>query len=109
MQGKWARQALVLSRLSLARVLGLALAALSAAGSAQARTFDAHQPGSPLRVVRVIELPDVRGRIDHLAVDVEGKHLFVAELGNDTVDDVELAAGKVAGRIKGLHEPQGVA
>src|SRR3569623_169402 len=110
MRGKWARHAIVLSRSSLARLLGLALAALSAAGcSAQARTFDAHEPGSPLRVVRVIELPQVKGRIDHLAVDAEGKHLFVAELGNGTVDDVDLAAGKLAGRITGLHEPQGVA
>jgi hypothetical protein len=77
--------------------------------SANATTFDAHDPRSPLHLVRSIALPDVHGRIDHLAIDPATNHLFVAELGNGTVDDVDLASGKVSGRIAGLREPQGVA
>ncbi|MBW8841127.1 MAG: hypothetical protein JF608_04820 [Sphingomonadales bacterium] len=54
-------------------------------------------------------LPDVAGRIDHLAIDLPHRQVFVAEYGNGTVDAVDLESGKVAGRIAGLHEPQGVA
>jgi DNA-binding beta-propeller fold protein YncE len=50
----------------------------------------------------------VRGRIDHLAVDLGRKRLFVAELGNDSVGVVDLGAGKLLHRISGLKEPQGV-
>jgi YVTN family beta-propeller protein len=57
----------------------------------------------------VIALPDTAGRIDHLAVDLGRKHLFVAELGNGTVDVIDLAARKVIHRIGGLKEPQGIA
>ncbi|HKU64256.1 MAG TPA: WD40 repeat domain-containing protein [Rhizomicrobium sp.] len=57
----------------------------------------------------VIALPDTGGRIDHLAIDVKRKHLFVAELGNGTVDVIDLAARKVIHRIKDLKEPQGIA
>jgi DNA-binding beta-propeller fold protein YncE len=58
---------------------------------------------------RTIALKDVSGRIDHLAVDLGRKRLFVAELGNGTLDVIDLAAAEVIGRIAGLKEPQGVA
>jgi YVTN family beta-propeller protein len=57
----------------------------------------------------VIALPDTAGRIDHLAVDLARKHLFVAELGNGTVDVIDLGTRKVIHRIAGLKEPQGIA
>ncbi len=63
----------------------------------------------PLHLARVIALPDVKGRIDHLAIDLARRHLFVAEFGNGSIDEVDLASGRVVGRINGLHEPQGVA
>jgi YVTN family beta-propeller protein len=62
----------------------------------------------PLQLETKIALRDVRGRIDHLAVDLKRQRLFVAELGNDTVGIVDLANGKVIHRIAGLQEPQGV-
>jgi DNA-binding beta-propeller fold protein YncE len=55
-----------------------------------------------------IPLGDVSGRLDHLAVDLEHHRLFLAELGNDSVGIVDLAAGKLLHRITGLKEPQGV-
>lgn len=58
---------------------------------------------------RSIPLPDTRGRIDHLAIDLADKRLFVAEVSNGTVDEVDLIEAKVVGRISGLSEPQGVA
>ena len=55
-----------------------------------------------------IPLGDVKGRIDHLAIDLSRRRLFVAELGNDTVGIVDLNERKVQHVITGLKEPQGV-
>jgi DNA-binding beta-propeller fold protein YncE len=76
--------------------------------SARSTTFSPRDPRSPLHLVRTIVLPDVHGRIDHMALNARSNHLFVAELGNGSVDDVDLASSKIVGRISGLHEPQGV-
>jgi hypothetical protein len=54
-----------------------------------------------------IPLPAVRGRIDHMAVDLARKRLFVAEYGNDTLDVVDLVSGRRLRRISGLDHPQG--
>jgi hypothetical protein len=40
---------------------------------------------APLVLDTKIPIGDVRGRIDHLAIDVAHRRLFVAELGNETV------------------------
>lgn len=61
-----------------------------------------------LKLERTIPLPNVKGRIDHLAVDVPRQRLFVAELGNGSVDAVDLSSGQTR-RIGGLKEPQGLA
>ena len=63
----------------------------------------------PLVLERTVVLKDVAGRIDHLAVDTVHGGLFVAELGNGSVEAVDLKSGAVLGRIAGLHEPQGLA
>lgn len=61
-----------------------------------------------LKLEHVIPLPGVEGRIDHLSADVDGKRVFVAALGNGTVEVVDLNRGQRAGEIKGLKEPQGL-
>jgi DNA-binding beta-propeller fold protein YncE len=63
----------------------------------------------PLVLETKIPLGEVSGRIDHLGVDLPRRRLFVAELGNDSLGVVDLAAGKVLRRITGMSEPQGVA
>lgn len=63
----------------------------------------------PLVLETRIPLGDVKGRIDHLAVDVAHRRLFVAELGNDTVGVVDIDGRKVVRRLEGFDEPQGVA
>lgn len=63
----------------------------------------------PLRLEIKIPLGDVKGRIDHMAIDPIRNRLFVAELGNDSLGIVDLAARKVIHRISKLTEPQGVA
>ena len=62
-----------------------------------------------LRLVQSISLPDVEGRLDHMAVDVEGQRLFIAALGNNSIEVVDLRAGKRSHSLGGFHEPQGVA
>jgi hypothetical protein len=62
-----------------------------------------------LTLVEKIPLGEVKGRIDHLAIDLTRNRLFVAELGNDSVALVDLAAGTLMKRLTGLKEPQGVA
>jgi hypothetical protein len=64
---------------------------------------------SPLVLEQTIPLPDVGGRIDHFAFDPKRQRLFVAALGAGSVEAVDLTAGRSAGRIAGLQEPQGVA
>ena len=44
-----------------------------------------------VREVGSVPLPGVEGRFDHFAVDLKGKRLFVAALGNDTVEVIDLA------------------
>lgn len=62
-----------------------------------------------LTLVKTIPLPDVRGRIDHFAIDAKGERLFIAALGNDTVEVIDLSAGKRVHTITGCSTPQGVA
>src|SRR4029077_10147744 len=67
------------------------------------------QTNPPLALEKKIPLGEVSGRIDHLAIDMKRQRLFVAELGNDSVGVVDLAAGEVLRTIPGMSEPQGVA
>lgn len=62
-----------------------------------------------LTLIKTIPLPEVRGRIDHFALDVQGQRLFMAALGNDTVEVIDLATGKRIRTIGDCSEPQGVA
>jgi hypothetical protein len=66
------------------------------------------QSSNLLTQVLTIPLDGVEGRIDHLGIDTKGKRLFVAALGNDTVEVVDLVAGKVTKHIRNLRTPQGV-
>jgi hypothetical protein len=61
----------------------------------------------PLRLVQTIPLPNVKGRLDHMDVDVKGKRLFVAGLENGTFEVVDLEAGKWVRSIPGFKKAQG--
>lgn len=63
---------------------------------------------SALTLVRTVPLPGVKGRFDHFAVDAKGQRLFIAALGNSTLEIVDMAEGKRLKRITGLHKPTGV-
>lgn len=61
-----------------------------------------------LQLERTIPLPDVAGRIDHLSVDAINQRLFIAALGNNTLEIIDLRLGKRIASIGGFREPQGV-
>ena len=67
------------------------------------------QPAAPLRLIATIELPNVAGRIDHLAFDAQRQRLFIAALGNDTVEVLDAASNSHLRSLPGFHEPQGIA
>jgi DNA-binding beta-propeller fold protein YncE len=70
--------------------------------------FQSASGQDPLSLVRTIDLPRVEGRIDHLAIDTAAQRLFVAALGNNTVEVVDVRANTVVKSVPGFHEPQGI-
>jgi DNA-binding beta-propeller fold protein YncE len=61
-----------------------------------------------LRLIGKVPLPGVEGRIDHLSVDTTGRRLFVAALGNNTIEVVDIDLLKRVASIQGFDEPQGI-
>src|SRR5438105_12429218 len=96
-------------RFDLCRGLRSVPAVILAASVIWSATVTAQTAGAPLVLETKIPLGQVSGRIDHLGIDVKRQRLFVAELGNNSLGVVDLAAGKVLRRVSGLIEPQGVA
>ncbi|HEX5507542.1 MAG TPA: hypothetical protein VFX37_03475 [Pseudolabrys sp.] len=92
-------------RLTMLHLAAAGLATVQWAGFACAQSAGAN----PLRLEAKIPLGKVIGRIDHMAIDLPRRRLFVAELGNGSVGVVDLGTQKVVHRITGLKEPQGVA
>src|SRR5260370_13780930 len=65
------------------------------------------QEKEPLRLIQTIPMPNVKGRIDHMDVDVKGKRLFVPGLENGPVEVVDLRAGRGVRRITRRQNLQG--
>src|SRR5260370_40570778 len=66
------------------------------------------QSPAPLHLVQTIPLPNVKGRIDHMDVDLKGKRLFVAGLENGSIEVVDLQAGKGVQTDPGVQKTQGL-
>jgi hypothetical protein len=68
------------------------------------------QTNSPLKLIQKIPMPNVQGRMDHLGVDIKGQRLFAAALGDNqnTVEVIDLKAGKRVFSVQGQSMPQGV-
>ena len=88
------------------RQILIALLVVLASGGGSSR---AASEAGPIRLVRTIPLPGVEGRIDHLSLDVAGHRLFVAALGNGTVEVIDLEKGQRIQSLRGFKEPQGIA
>jgi DNA-binding beta-propeller fold protein YncE len=81
-------------------------AALLLATSNVASAADKDVP--PLELVQTIALKGVDGTLDHLAVDAKGGRLFVANKANNTLDVVDLKAGKLLRQIPDQGKVSGV-
>jgi hypothetical protein len=55
--------------------------------------------------IGTIPLPDVSGRFDHLAIDIKGKRLFVAALGNNTLEVLDLSKRERITTISDVKRP----
>ncbi len=82
------------------RVLGLVVALA---------TLRASAADEPLILIRTIDLPGVEGRIDHLAFDTATQRLYVAALGNNTVEVLDDTSETHLKSLPGFREPQGIA
>src|SRR3979490_1194530 len=60
----------------------------------------------PLQLEEQIPVPSVAGRIDHFSADAKRKRLFVSALGNNSLEVIDVFAGRVVHSIKGLAQPQ---
>ena len=84
-------------------MLSCIIAALSAESAGAQKT------DPPLALEARIPLKNVTGRIDHLSIDLVRRRLFVAELGNNSVDVIDLERRQVMRRMDKLKSPQGIA
>jgi DNA-binding beta-propeller fold protein YncE len=67
-------------------------------------------PGSQyLKLDKEISLSGVKGRIDHIDINLKDQIAYIAALGNNSLEIVDLKKGAVISSIKNLDEPQGVA
>jgi DNA-binding beta-propeller fold protein YncE len=62
-----------------------------------------------LKLVQTIRLKGTPGRLDHLAIDRKHGRLFVANLSNNSMDIVDLKAGKLLKQIPDQRKIQGIA
>src|ERR1700674_395538 len=83
-----------------------ALALLIASATA---TSYQQQKAEPLKLAQTISMPNVKGRIDHMDVDINGERLFVSGLENGSLEIIDLKAGKWKGSITGFKKAQGAA
>ena len=67
-----------------------------------------HTEKEKLILISKIILPGVSGRIDHIGYDTVIHLAFIAALGNNTVEVVNINTNQVVHTIAGLHEPQGI-
>src|SRR5437667_10439713 len=92
-------------RLLLSWIVGLTLA-LTLSG----HSFIVGQDKTPLKLIQKVPMPNVKGGLDHFGVDLEGRRLFVAALGEDQ-NTVEVIDHKMVERVvsnRGPSKPQGV-
>ena len=61
-----------------------------------------------LSLLQTIPMPEVDGRIDHFAIDVKGRRAFLAALAKNTIEVVDLRAGRVTQTLGDFAKPQGV-
>lgn len=62
----------------------------------------------PLRLAQTILIPGISGRLDHMAIDVEGGRLFVAGIESNSVEVIDVRAGRWIRSLPDFRKPQGL-
>jgi hypothetical protein len=91
-----------MQRLKLLSVFILSISFLSCKGQ---KSFGEDQ----VSLKQTISLPDVKGRIDHLDINLKDQVIYMAALGNNSLEVIDLKKGTLSHSISDLNEPQGVA
>src|SRR5712664_2101724 len=73
---------------------------LMLAGRTVGQEVPSNDEFAPLVLVRIIPMPDVEGRFDHMGVDAKSNRVLAAVYGNDSVEVLDVARGK---RIQSIH------
>jgi DNA-binding beta-propeller fold protein YncE len=96
-------------------IIGVAISLITLSGEGlfniekiRSNPEDQNITSTALQKIQVIPLSNVNGRIDHISVDVSAERLFVSELGNNSVDVIDLVKGTRIHSMTGLDEPQGI-
>ncbi len=84
-----------------------ALCALTMQGTKTAVAQTQTRELLPLQLEEQIPVPGVAGRLDHFTTDDKRRRLFVSALGNNSLEVIDVFAGRVIHSIKGLAQPQG--
>src|SRR5260370_25508826 len=69
--------------------------------------FAQEREAPPVREVQEIQLAGMQGRLDHFTIDAKRKRVIFSGLGNNSVQIVDVFAGRMIRQIDGLAEPQG--
>ncbi len=62
----------------------------------------------PFVLVKTISVSGLKGRIDHMCIDTQKERLYIAALSNDSLEVIDLSAGKWMRSIPGIRGPRGV-
>ncbi len=84
-----------------------ALIFLAAVPRLAAQTAATPEPPHPLVLTEGIPVPGVQGRFDHFGFDGKNQ-LFIAALGNNSVEVIDISARVRTHSITGIPNPQGV-
>lgn len=93
--------------LAISLVVLAALCVLTIRGTKSAVAQTQTRELLPLQLEEQIPVPGVAGRLDHFTADAKRRRLFVSALGNNTLEVIDVFAGRVIHSIKGLAQPQG--
>ena len=65
-------------------------------------------PVEPLELKQTIIMTEVQSQLDHMAFDAKRNRLYVAALGNGSVEVIDLTSGKVVHRLTSQSQAQAV-
>src|ERR1700674_441991 len=93
--------------LAISLVVLAALCVLTMRGTKSAVAQTQTRELLPLQLEEQIPVPGVAGRLDHFTSDAKRRRLFVSALGKNTLEVIDVFAGRGVPSIKGRAQPQG--